>query len=38
MKRGDIEVVGNPKSTSEFKYKLKDSDINIKDKQGTLGF
>jgi len=38
LKRGDIEVVGNPKSTSEFKYKLKDKEINIENKQQTIKF
>ena len=37
LKRGDLEVVGNPKSTSEFKYKLKDGKLILEEeKQGTL--
>lgn len=38
LKRGSIEVVGNPKSTSYFKYKLKNKELKNPDKQGTLDF
>lgn len=38
VKRNSIEVVGNPKSTSEFKYKLKNKELNLENKQGTFGF
>lgn len=39
VKRGILEVVGTPKSTSEFKYKLKDGKlISEEEKQGQLFF
>ena len=35
LKRGDIEVIGSPKSTSGFKYKLRDGKLILEEKGKT---